>query len=633
MKILCIFLFLSLSIITLEEYSNAHYLVLNNDKSTIDGTTLTSSENNGVSILPGENIVHYESEYASLSGYGESTDESEWHSTEDCNKEYLIQITEAGTYIVSGTLKGQLAITIPEDEDNSDDRIVILVLNGVSITCNVAPGIIFYKANEIDETEYEDNNINIEYSVAANLDFSKAGAQIIIADDSENIVTGSHVAKCYKYTKYDNGTLVFTTKKRAKYDGAFYSKVSMLVTAETNGNGILKIIGDNEGLDSEKHLLIKKGNIYIASDDDGINTSEDGGSVTLISGGKVVINAGLGTEGDGIDSNGYLIVSGGEVISAAKPISDSGMDADLGVVINGGTSVAVGTSMDSASTQSSQPTMNLQFSSQVQSTQTLTVKDSEGTTLISFNPSKAGFIGSDIRGYSGAVISHPSFKLNSVYYIYLDDDQLGYGGQGGQNNGPGGDNNGGQPPSGSGPSGSNQPPDNENSNRTFPSGQQPNANGTFPSGQPPNENGTFPSGQQPNANGTFPSGQPPNENGTFPSGQPPNENGTTGNEQQPGGQRPGGNGQQPGGSGQQQGGNGQQPGGNGQMPNGNGDSNSNSESTSNNNEFTLTSTSTTFSGVSKYTSSTTETETDKSNFISFSMIMILVYNIITIIYI
>ena len=576
MKILNIIVFISLTFITLEEdYSNAHYLVLNNEKSTIDGTTLTSTENNGVSILPGENIVHYESEYASLSGYGESTDESEWHSIEDCNKEYLIQITKAGTYIVSGTLEGQLAIEIPKTEEN---RKAILVLNGISITCNVAPGLIFYKAYEIDDTEYEDNSINIEYSVAANLDFTDAGAQVIIADDSENIVTGSHVAKCYKYEKYENGTIVFTTKKRAKYDGAFYSKVSMLITAETNGNGILKIIGDNEGLDTEKHLLIKKGNIYIASDDDGINTNEEGGSVTLISGGKVIINGGLGTEGDGIDSNGYLIVSGGEVISAAKPISDSGLDADLGVVINGGTSVAVGSSMDSASTQSSQPTMNLQFSSQVQSTQTLTVKDSEGTTLISFNPSKAGFIGSDIRGYSGAVISHPSFKLNSVYYIYLDDDQLGYGGQGGQNN-PGGDNNGGQQPSGSG-----QPPNG--------SGQQPNGSGQQPSG----------SGQQPNGSEQQQSGNRQLLNG---SGQPPNGSG-----QQPNGsgQQPNGSGQSPNGSGQPPSGSGQQPNGSGQQPNGSGGSSSNSAVS--NCGFTLTSSASTFNSVAV---STTCTNVDTNN--------------------
>ena len=89
------------------------------------------------------------------------------------------------------------------------------------------------------------------------------------------------------------------------------------------------------------------------------------------------------------------------------------MDADLGVIINGGTAVAGGSSMDGASSSSSQPTMNLQFSSQTSSTSDLIIKDSSGNTLITFNPSSAGFVDdTEIRTYQGAIISHPSFELN-----------------------------------------------------------------------------------------------------------------------------------------------------------------------------------------------------------------------------
>ena len=197
--------------------------------------------------------------------------------------------------------------------------------------------------------------------------------------------------------------------------------MSMSIKGETKASGVLNIIADNEGLETGKHLLIESGKINIASQNDGINSNEDGGSVTLIKGGTITVNSGLGTEGDGIDSNGYLIINGGTVISAAKPQSDSGMDADLGVIINGGTAVAVGSSMDGASSSSSQPTMNLQFSSQMSSTSDLIIKDSSGNTLITFNPSSAGFVDdTEIRTYQGAIISHPSFELNGVYYLYLN---------------------------------------------------------------------------------------------------------------------------------------------------------------------------------------------------------------------
>ena len=35
-----------------------------------------------MSIPIGENIVHYESEYADYRGYGEAISQSEWHSNE-----------------------------------------------------------------------------------------------------------------------------------------------------------------------------------------------------------------------------------------------------------------------------------------------------------------------------------------------------------------------------------------------------------------------------------------------------------------------------------------------------------------------------------------------------------------------
>ena len=502
-KMIILALFLLNCVLNEEAYDSAHRLVLKDEESKIDGELLTDTPNKGVSIHNGENIVHYEKEYAEISGYGEATEESEKHSKEDCNKEKLVKISQSGIYIVSGTLNGQLAIELSSKTDST--QTVTLVLNGININCKVAPGLIFYTAYEIDSNDYENSGSSISYTAANSLNFDNAGAKIIIADDSTNTVTGSHVAKCYEYDVNDDNTITIKSKKRAKYDGAFYSRVSISIKGETKGNGKLNIIGDNEGLDSEKHLLIESGNINIASQDDGINTNEDNGSVTLIKGGTLIINGGLGSEGDGIDSNGFLIINGGTVISAGKPASDSGMDADLGVVINGGNVVGVGSTMDGASVSSGQPTMNLKFSSQISKSSTLIIKDSSGANLYSFNPSSSGFLEStDIRTYQGAIISLPSFKLNEVYYLYLDDTQLGYSGQEGQNmpgNPQNNENNGnpGTPPENGGQNNNSDnpgnPPNNEGQNnnnndnpRTQPGNGGPNNNGDNP-GTPPNNEG------------------------------------------------------------------------------------------------------------------------------------------------
>ncbi len=83
-------------------------------------------------------------------------------------------------------------------------------------------------------------------------------------------------------------------------------------------------------------------------------------SVTTINGGTLQINAGLGAEGDGIDSNGYLVINGGNVYTTANERSgDGGLDADGDILLNGGYVVALGTRNDAVSEESPQQFMEL----------------------------------------------------------------------------------------------------------------------------------------------------------------------------------------------------------------------------------------------------------------------------------
>lgn len=169
-----------------------------------------------------------------------------------------------------------------------------------------------------------------------------------------NAITGSHVARIYK----DNDE----QKKLHKYDGAFYSRMSMEIDGESKGNGILNITADNEGLDTEMHLTLNGGVIHIQSADDGINVNEDGISVLTINGGYLSIFAGNGKEGDGIDSNGWIVINDGTVISLANPNSmDGGIDSDMDTSINGGTVIGAGSMYDPLESNSEQLFMFLQF--------------------------------------------------------------------------------------------------------------------------------------------------------------------------------------------------------------------------------------------------------------------------------
>ena len=166
------------------------------------------------------------------------------------------------------------------------------------------------------------------------------------------------------------------------------------------------------------HLSIDGGNINIESQDDGINTNEDGVSVTQINDGNLHIVAGLGSEGDGIDSNGYLVINGGTVIALAKPASDSGMDSDCGTLVNGGTVVALGSAMDDASDESNQGVMNLKFSASQKADSSIVVKDSDGKVVFAYDLSKDKATGDKARSYAGAIVSAKGIEVGKTYHVY-----------------------------------------------------------------------------------------------------------------------------------------------------------------------------------------------------------------------
>ena len=223
-------------------------------------------------VYTANDIIYYEEGHDESYGEGEPGDA---HSAEEAAAHTVVHITKPGTYTVSGKLSlGQIAVDLGEDAENDPNAVVTLILDGLDITCRVAPAIIFYNVYECGDTE----------NPTADVDTSDAGANVILAPGSNNRVVGSHVAKIYKPG---------TEKKLHKYDAAFYSKMSMNV----GGEGILRLEADNEGLDSELHLTINGGEIFIESGNDGINTNEDGVSVTTVNGGFLRIDV-AGTTGE-----------------------------------------------------------------------------------------------------------------------------------------------------------------------------------------------------------------------------------------------------------------------------------------------------------------------------------------------
>ncbi len=315
----------------------ATQIKLSDDKITVDESEIT--DDNTQAVYAARDIVFY------LAGqdftYGEGTKEDE-HEQSQADAHTVVHITKPGKYILTGELSlGQIAVDLGKEAQTDPEAVVTLILNGVDITCQVAPAIIFYNVYECCSSDEE--------TATKDVDTSKAGANVIISDGTENNINGSYVAKIYEsYELSEDGTEVVDSTKRHKYDAAFYSKKTMNINGGDQGTGILNIKAENEGLDSELHLTINGGIINITSGNDGINTNEDNVSVTTMNNGTLnILCDGSTGEGDGIDSNGWLVINGGTVMAQACATSgDAGIDSDKGIYINGGNVIASGNMLD-----------------------------------------------------------------------------------------------------------------------------------------------------------------------------------------------------------------------------------------------------------------------------------------------
>ncbi len=262
------------------------------------------------------------------------------HSEEDAYNNPVLHINSPGTYVLSGDWNGQIWIDgNGNDEDASN--VVNIVLNGANVTCSVAPALVFhdvYECGPDDNTSYD-------------VDISGTGARVYIVDGTTNTFTGANVYRMLKVQpKYDNddsnptatidGSDVSQQKKRWKMDGAFYSFASLLINgtvlddSEAEGTGVLNIVSTTyEGLNAEMHMAINGGIVNVTSPDDGINVNEDGISVFTLNNGSLNVTS---SGGDGIDSNGWVVINNGSGTITSGGGADHGLDADNGVYILGG---------------------------------------------------------------------------------------------------------------------------------------------------------------------------------------------------------------------------------------------------------------------------------------------------------
>ena len=424
---------------------------LSNSEILVDGEKI--SEDEDAEVYKARDIIFYLEGQGIEYGDGKKKD---GHSQIEADAHTVIHITEPGTYEFSGTLDaGQIFVDLGDGTKKEEEAVANIVLNNVDLTCTVAPAILFYRTYECD---YEAE----EESASMNVDTSAAGANLILAEGSKNKIYGSYVAEIYEECELnEEGTKVIDSKRLHKYDGAIYSRRSMNIS----GTGSLNLVAENEGLGSEMHLTINGGNISITSGNDGINVNEDNISVFAMNDGELQIKVtGETGEGDGIDANGWLVVNGGMIQSAACATSmDSGIDADKGIYINGGTVVATG-NMPAELEEGLQTAISFMSREILEPGKNYEVKDEAGEVVDKITLNNA---------CTTVVVSVEGMSKDQKYTLWKNDVQIAEGTVGSMGN------MGGRPPQGFG--GGERP--------QMPEGMEPPEGFEFDGKQPPQKPG------------------------------------------------------------------------------------------------------------------------------------------------
>lgn len=202
----------------------------------------------------------------------------------------------------------------------------------------------------------------------------------------------------------DGGTLILSAG-----DDAIHSDVGLQI----NG-GTIQIEESYEGLESGD-ITINDGTIDVKARDDGLNAA--GGNNASQTNYQIIINEGTLTvdaDGDGIDSNGNIFFRGGTVMVNGPENGGNGAldygDNNCVCEISGGTLIAAGAvGMDDAPTSgSSQPVVNVRFSTVQNADTYVALKDGDGNTVLSARPTKR---------FQSIILSCKELMLGETYTV------------------------------------------------------------------------------------------------------------------------------------------------------------------------------------------------------------------------
>lgn len=364
-------------------------------------------------------------------------------------------ITSSDGAAINAQQSGKIVITLAEGTENT-------VTDGTTyseLDDNEEPDAAIFSKDDI--TINGSGSLTVKGSYKNGI-HSKDGLKII--NGTLTVNAANHTISGKDYVAVSGGILNLTSAEDALHSATDVSVTGGNITINAGDDGIhadstatidggtIKIEKSNEGIEGTV-VVINDGGISVTSSDDGINGSngltdnttdkttsdrtadaaagqvennpggrggmggemEDDESVLVeINGGTLYINA----EGDSIDSNGSLSITGGDItIDGTTQGGDGILDYNGTAEITGGTITGVGTS-DMAqlfSDSSTQYSLLYGFDSTQSAGTKITLKDSSGNEVASVTSAKT---------FGAVLISSSKLTEGGTYTLYAGDTKV-----------------------------------------------------------------------------------------------------------------------------------------------------------------------------------------------------------------
>ena len=488
----------------------------------------------------------------------------------------VVTIKAAGVYVLSGTFTDGTIVVDAGDDDKVQlvldgvsitavDYAAIYAKNADKVFVTLAEGAENSLTVSGDYVQTDDNNVDAVIFAKCDLTLNGTGSLTVkdttghgIVSKDDLVVTGGtytidsqdHCLNGKDSVRIADGTFNLSCDEDGihagnddQQDGYVYIEggdINISVGDDAiHAEGLLIITGGDidvskscEGVEGDK-ILVTGGDIDVISSDDGFNAAggssgsgdnhdgfgggpgmggvdmdADNDAYILITGGTININA----NGDGIDSNGCIGITGGSVYVLGPSDNGNGaMDYGICAAITGGEIVAVGGSgmAQGFGDESTQCSALVNFDEWIDAGETITLTDSDGKEVLSYKVDKK---------FNSVVISTSDMKQGETYTLTVGDqsstftlDDITYSeGSGGMQR-PGGnlDNGGMQRPGGNSDDGNMQRPggNSDDGNMQRPGGNSDDGNMQRPGGNSDDGNmqrpdGDSDNGQNDSANGS-----------------------------------------------------------------------------------------------------------------------------------